>query len=101
VVGAGSRGHAKRLWLTGGYRADPSAASVHLAWDRRGHVVARIYARRGLYVTALGVAQEDGALGDLVRVMNAASRRQLQGVLSGPDEVAFGSAAAWPGRTPP
>jgi flagellar basal body P-ring formation protein FlgA len=61
---------------------------------RRGHPVELIYARPGLYVSALGVAQEDGALGDLVRVINAESRRQLQGVVSGPDEVAFGSAAA-------
>ena len=51
-------------------------------------------------VTALGVAQEDGALGDPVRVINAASRRQLQGVVSGPDEVAFRpmAAAAGPKR---
>lgn len=61
---------------------------------RRGHPVELIYARPGLYVTALGVAQEDGALGDRVRVINTESRRQLQGVVSGPDEVAFGSAAA-------
>jgi flagella basal body P-ring formation protein FlgA len=45
-------------------------------------------------VSALGVAQEDGALGDPVRVMNAASRRHLQGIVSGPDEVALGTAAA-------
>jgi flagella basal body P-ring formation protein FlgA len=56
---------------------------------RRGHPVELIYARRGLYVSALGVAQEDGALGDPVRVLTAASRRQLQGVVSGPDQVAF------------
>jgi flagella basal body P-ring formation protein FlgA len=71
---------------------------------RRGHPVELIYARRGLYVTALGVAQEDGALGDPVRVVNAASRRQLQGVVSGPDEVAFRPMSAGPaqreGRTP-
>ena len=65
---------------------------------RRGRPVELIYARPGLYVTALGVAQEDGALGDLVRVMNAQSRRQLRGIVSGPDEVAFGSAAAARGR---
>jgi flagella basal body P-ring formation protein FlgA len=57
---------------------------------RRGRPVELIYARPGLYVSALGVAQEDGALGDPVRVINAESRRQLQGVVSGPDEVAFG-----------
>jgi flagella basal body P-ring formation protein FlgA len=71
---------------------------------RRGHPVELIYAGRGLYVTALGVAQEDGALGDPVRVTNAASRRQLQGVVSGPDEVAFRPMSAAPdqseGRAP-
>jgi flagellar basal body P-ring formation protein FlgA len=61
---------------------------------RRGHPVELIYAQAGLYVTALGVAQEDGTLGDPVRVINAASRRPLQGIVSGPDEVAFGSPAA-------
>jgi flagella basal body P-ring formation protein FlgA len=61
---------------------------------RRGRPVELIYARPGLHVSALGLAQEDGALGDLVRVINAESRRQLQGIVSGPDEVAFGSAAA-------
>jgi flagella basal body P-ring formation protein FlgA len=69
---------------------------------RRGRPVELIYARAGLQVTALGVAQEDGAVGDLVRVINAESRRQLQGIVSGPDEVAFGPAAAGQsaGRTP-
>jgi len=61
---------------------------------RRGRPVELIYARPGLYVTALGVAQENGALGDPVRVMNGASRRHLQGIVSGPDEVALGTAAA-------
>jgi len=61
---------------------------------RRGHPVELIYVRPGLRISALGVAQEDGALGDLVRVMNAESRRQLQGVVSGPGEVSFGETVA-------
>ena len=61
---------------------------------RRGRPVELIYARGAVHVTALGVAQEDGALGDPVRVINAESRRQLQGIVSGPDEVAFGSVVA-------
>jgi flagella basal body P-ring formation protein FlgA len=61
---------------------------------RRGHPVELIYARPGLRITALGVAQEDGTLGDLVRVINAESRRQLQGVVSGPGEVSFSVTAA-------
>lgn len=61
---------------------------------RRGQPVELIYARPGLRITALGVAQEDGALGDLVQVINAESRRQLRGVVSGPGEVSFTGAAA-------
>jgi flagella basal body P-ring formation protein FlgA len=51
---------------------------------RRGHPVELICARLGLYVTALGVTQEDDARADLVRVMNPASGRELQGLVSGP-----------------
>jgi flagellar basal body P-ring formation protein FlgA len=58
----------------------------------RGRAVQLIYARPGLKLSALGLAQTDGALGDLVRVVNADSRRQLQGVVIGPDRVAFGGA---------
>jgi flagellar basal body P-ring formation protein FlgA len=58
---------------------------------RRGRPVELVYARPGLHVTALGLAQQDGALGDPVRVLNAESRRQLQGVVSGPDEVSLGA----------
>lgn len=61
---------------------------------RSGRPVELIYARPGLPITALGVAQEDGALGDVVRAMNAESRRQLQGLVSGPDEVSFGAPSA-------
>ena len=78
-----------------------SAGRVLIARDvgpphlvRRGHPVELIYVRPGLRISALGVAQEDGALGDLVRVMNAESRRQLQGVVSGPGEVSFGETVA-------
>ncbi len=56
----------------------------------RGRAVQLVYARPGIKLGALGIAQTDGALGDLVRVVNADSRRQLQGVVIGPDLVAFG-----------
>jgi Chaperone for flagella basal body P-ring formation len=46
---------------------------------------------RDLGPPALGLAQQDGALGDPVRVLNAESRRQLQGVVNGPDEVSLGA----------
>jgi flagellar basal body P-ring formation protein FlgA len=56
----------------------------------RGHTVQLVYAKPGLQLRALGIAQADGALGDLVRVVNLDSRRQLQGVVVGPDRVALG-----------
>jgi flagella basal body P-ring formation protein FlgA len=58
---------------------------------RRGRPVRLIYLQPGLQLTALGTAQDDGALGDAVRVVNADSRQQLQGTASGPDEVTVGT----------
>ena len=54
---------------------------------RRGRTVRLIYLRPGLRLSALGAAQDDGALGESVRVVNADSRQQIQGTASGPDEV--------------
>jgi flagella basal body P-ring formation protein FlgA len=58
----------------------------------RGHSVQLVYNRPGLKLSALGIAQADGALGDLVRVVNLDSRRQLEGVVIGPDRIALGGA---------
>jgi flagella basal body P-ring formation protein FlgA len=58
----------------------------------RGHSVQLVYSRPGIALSALGIAQADGALGDLVRVVNLDSRRQLEGVVIGPDRVALGAA---------
>jgi flagella basal body P-ring formation protein FlgA len=64
---------------------------------RRGRPVRLIYLQPGLQLTALGTAQDDGALGDAVRVVNADSRQQLQGTASGPDEVTVGTVGGdWP-----
>ena len=49
-----------------------------------------IYARPGLQLRALGIAQADGALGELVRVVNPDSQQQLQGVVIGAGRVALG-----------
>ena len=56
----------------------------------RGRAVALIYARPGLQLRALGIAQADGALGELVPVLNPDSQQRLQGVVTGPDQVALG-----------
>jgi flagella basal body P-ring formation protein FlgA len=57
---------------------------------QRGRAVALIYARPGLQLRALGVAQADGALGELVPVLNPDSLQRLQGLVVGPDQVALG-----------
>jgi flagella basal body P-ring formation protein FlgA len=54
---------------------------------RKGLPVRLIYADRGLRLTTLGTARDDGAYGEPVRVMNPESRQQIQGVATGPDEV--------------
>jgi flagellar basal body P-ring formation protein FlgA len=62
----------------------------------RGRPVQLVYTRPGLQLRALGVAQADGALGEVVRVVNLDSRQQLQGVVVGPDQVALGGAGLAP-----
>jgi flagella basal body P-ring formation protein FlgA len=62
----------------------------------RGHTVQLVYTRPGLKLSALGIAQADGALGDLVRVVNLDSRRQIEGVVVGPDRVALGGSGQPP-----
>ena len=62
----------------------------------RGRAVELVYARPGLQLSALGIAQTDGALGDLVRVVNADSRRPVEGVVVGPGRVALGSTGQAP-----
>lgn len=57
---------------------------------RRGEPVRLIYTRPGLRLSALGTAQDDGGLGTLVQVRNPDSRRRVQGVVTGPDEVTVG-----------
>jgi flagellar basal body P-ring formation protein FlgA len=64
---------------------------------RRGRPVRLLYLRPGLQLSALGTAQDDGALGQMVRVVNADSHQQIQGMASGPDEVTVGAiGAGWP-----
>jgi flagellar basal body P-ring formation protein FlgA len=54
---------------------------------RRGRPVQLVYSRPGLHLSIQGLAQEDGAAGEVVRVLNPASGREVQGLVTGPDEV--------------
>lgn len=58
----------------------------------RGKPVRVVYAERGLKLTALGTARDDGAFGEPVRVINPESRLEVQGVATGHQEVTVGNA---------
>lgn len=62
----------------------------------RGRPVRLIYARPGLRLTALGIAQADGGLGDSITVLNPDSRRQVQGLVTGPGQVTLGTTGGLP-----
>jgi len=54
---------------------------------QRNATVTIVYEAPGLVLTLRGQAQDAGALGDAVNVLNAQSKRVVQGVVSGPDRV--------------
>lgn len=58
----------------------------------RGKPVRVVYAERGLTLTALGTARDDGAFGEPVRVINPESKLEIQGVATGHQEVTVGDA---------
>ncbi len=52
-----------------------------------------VYEAPGVMLTLRGTAQEAGALGDTIGVLNAESKRVVQGVVIGPGRVAVGQIA--------
>jgi len=54
---------------------------------QRNDTVTIIYEAPGLTLTLRGQAQDAGALGDTISVLNAQSKRVVQGVVSGPGRV--------------
>lgn len=64
----------------------------------RGRSVRLVFADPGLRLVALGVAQETGTLGEVVRVVNADSDRAVTGIVAGPGEVRIGAAEAGASR---
>jgi flagellar basal body P-ring formation protein FlgA len=58
---------------------------------RRNDTVTMIYEAPGLTLTLRGQAQDTGALGDTVGVLNPQTKRVVQGVISGPDRVSVAS----------
>ena len=53
----------------------------------RNETVTLIYQAPGITLTLRGQAQEPGALGDTVGVLNVQTKRVVQGVISGPGKV--------------
>jgi flagella basal body P-ring formation protein FlgA len=54
---------------------------------RRGQLVTMVYKSPGIALTARGRALADAAVGEAVTVVNEQSRRSVEGVAVGPDEV--------------
>ena len=54
---------------------------------QRNDTVIIVYEAPGFTLTLRGQAQEDGALGDTINVLNVESKRVVQGVISGPGRV--------------
>jgi flagellar basal body P-ring formation protein FlgA len=57
----------------------------------RDHTVTIIYQAPGVTLTLRGQAQDSGALGDTISVLNIESKRVIQAVVSGPDRVTVGA----------
>jgi flagella basal body P-ring formation protein FlgA len=56
----------------------------------RNDTVTIVYQAPGVTLTLRGQAQDAGAIGDTIAVLNAESKRVVQGVVSGPDRVTVG-----------
>ena len=54
---------------------------------QRNDTVTIVYEAPGFTLTLRGQAQEAGALGDTISVLNVESKRVVQGVVSGPGRV--------------
>jgi flagellar basal body P-ring formation protein FlgA len=59
---------------------------------QRNDTVTLVYEAPGLTLTLRGQAQDAGALGDTISVLNAETKRAVQGVVTGPGRVNVGAA---------
>jgi flagella basal body P-ring formation protein FlgA len=58
---------------------------------KRGEPVMVRYEVPGIVLTARGKAEEAGALGDTINILNVQSKRMIQGVVTGPSQVVVNS----------
>ncbi len=78
-------------------RAGQEIRRGQIRWPRlvrRGEVVTLVFDRPGLLLTALGRALEDGAEGEVIRLVNLDSERPLRGRVTGPRRVTIVAAEA-------
>ncbi|MCB9988737.1 MAG: flagellar basal body P-ring formation protein FlgA [Rhodospirillales bacterium] len=64
---------------------------IHPEVVERGAKITLVYKEGPLNLTARGKAMQNGAVGDLIRVVNLASNRTVEGFVSGPQEVTIAS----------
>ena len=68
---------------------------------QRNDTVSIVYEAPGLMLTLRGQAQDAGALGDTIGVLNVQSKRVVQGIITGPGRVQIlGSATRVVENTP-
>jgi len=58
---------------------------------QRSDSVTIVYQAPGITLTLRGQAQEPGALGDTISVLNVESKRVVSGVVTGPDRINVGA----------
>jgi flagella basal body P-ring formation protein FlgA len=71
----------------------PQMTSAQVA-VKRSEMVAVTWTQNGLSLTLSGVAQKDGAVGDVIQVQNTASKKMIDAVVTGPGRAVSGQAAA-------
>jgi flagella basal body P-ring formation protein FlgA len=72
------------------FRAGQTIRSADLSKPqlvKRGEPVMVRYEVPGIVLTARGKSEEAGALGDTINIMNVQSKRMIQGVVTGPNQV--------------
>ncbi len=84
---AALKGQALRRSISAGTVLDPEFFE-RTAIIRQGDRVAIVSGHRGFRITVTGVAQQDGAMGETIRVKNSSSGKVLTGTVEGAGEVA-------------
>lgn len=66
---------------------------------QRGEPVTLVYDAPGIFLTLLGTAQDSGAEGDIVNILNLESKRVVQGIVAGPGRVSVTTTASRAGAS--